>query len=366
MIIIDIENLEILEIFKKFISSISKNDNIAILHDSDADGLTAGVLAKKSLQRCNLNVVLKSPKHHSSGGREITDKYVKLLDDNNVTHLLVLDLPVEDWQGIEKLNNIEVLVMDHHPITAKTISNDIKIIKPGLYQTKLDSTRICTANIVYTFFSKIIEISDLAWIAASGMIGDITYDYNKKFVDKILTKYDMEIKSSVFETELGTIAEYLAYSDSIGTVESLEKACNALENAKSPHVAIENLKVFSYVADDVKRILDQFDLNKEIINNVVFYNIQPKYKLNSIISTILSVKYVQDNILIITEKKGDITTISARCHNCKYNMGKMLHDVTEKLINAGGGGHIPAAGARIQTIDYEKFKILIFEWLKGE
>ena len=37
--------------FKSYITGISKNDKVAVIFDSDADGLTAAVLACKAIER---------------------------------------------------------------------------------------------------------------------------------------------------------------------------------------------------------------------------------------------------------------------------------------------------------------------------
>ncbi|MGE0793539.1 MAG: DHH family phosphoesterase [Candidatus Woesearchaeota archaeon] len=350
--------------FKDYISSISKQSNVAILHDTDADGMSAMALTNLALKKLNIRIKLTISKHHS--GREITNELVNELKQNKITHLICLDLPVESFPGKEKLSDFKVLIIDHHPIELHHIKSNFLIIKPHLFQYEILPFKICTAQVVYLFFSKIMDIEDLKWILLIGMMGDITYDTHKNFMDDILKKLKIIPQENIFDTEFGKLVNYITYADCISTNDSYKKVEQSLLNSNNWKQALENLNEFKIVEDEINNLIKEFDSKKEILNYIYFYEVKSKYNTTSILSTIISIKKIPNNVLLVLEENNNKIHISARCQNQQHNMGKMLSEIKIKLKNASGGGHIPAAGATIQLKDKNKFKEMVIQYIKGE
>ena len=111
-------------------------------------------------------------------------------------------------------------------------------------------------------------------------------------------------------------------------------------------------------------MLDEFDKKREDLDNeLVFYEITAKYRVNSIVSTILSHKKVPNKTLVVAEEREDDYKISGRRQDMKIHMGDMFRECVSGLQDANGGGHKPAAGARVLKKDYETFKNRVKEWV---
>jgi single-stranded DNA-specific DHH superfamily exonuclease len=363
--IVQIENKELIEQFKNYISSINKDNKIAILHDTDPDGLSASALVQISFKRLNKNIDLLISKHKY--GRFITKEFIDELIQNKITHIISVDLPFESYVDIEKLSNFKIMVMDHHPVTNQNVPKNVLVIKPQFFQSKIEPSRVCASNVVYTFFSKIIDLSKEDWIATIGMIADITYEAEKEFIDKVFQKYNISIKSNPFDTDFGRLVNYVAYADCSDNKDDLIYAQKVLLDTIDYKEAKVKLEKFKIVEDEINYYIDNFPKNAQLINNIYFYEIKPKYFVGSIISTLTSLRKAQNYVLLVIEDKDndELFNISARCQNKKFNMGKMMHEIASKLSGASGGGHIPAAGGKIRKEDKEKFKSLVIEWINN-
>lgn len=360
--IVQIENQEQISQFKDYISSINKESKVAILHDTDPDGLSASVLVQISLKKLNISTKLLISKHKY--GRKITKEFIDELIQNKITHIICVDLPFESYADIEKLSNFKIMVMDHHPVTNQNVPKNVLVIKPQFFQSKIEPSRVCASNVVYTFFSKIIDLKNEDWIAIIGMIADITYEAEKDFIDEVLKKYDVKLEANPFDTKIGKLVNYVAYADCSNDKDDLIYAQEALLNAKNIDEATQKLEKFKIVENEINSYIDNFPKNAENIDKIYFYEIKPKYFVGSIISTLTSLRKSKTSVLIVIEnKEQDLFNISARCQNQKYNMGKMMNYIASKLPEASGGGHIPAAGGKIRKEDKEKFKSLVINWI---
>ena len=363
--IVEIENQKLLNDFKQFISSITKQDNIALMYDTDPDGLSASVLVQKSLSKLNLNKPLLISKHKY--GRNIPDEMIQELKQNKINYFIAVDLPFESYPNIEKLSSLDILVMDHHPVTNLNVPKNILVIKPQFFQTKLEPSRVCAANVVYTFFSEIIDLKKYDWISAIGMIADITYKEkeNQIFIDDVLKKNHVEIKPNPFDTEFGQFVNYVAYADSFESKDELIYAQNALLSSNNYQEAEKKLERFKIVEDEINSYVDNFPKNAEKINNIYFYDMTPNNFIGSIIATRASMRKAYNNILVVIENKNNMLNVSVRCQDKSYDMGRMMNEVTTHLTSASGGGHIPAAGGKVQIQDKDKFKKLVVDWVKN-
>src|SRR3989338_4711317 len=80
--------------FKKFAVSLKNSDKIAIIYDSDSDGLSSAVIVSKAVDR----LVGKNPEHAFFQSHSIVallDETIDKLEKNAVNKLIVLDLAVD-------------------------------------------------------------------------------------------------------------------------------------------------------------------------------------------------------------------------------------------------------------------------------
>jgi single-stranded DNA-specific DHH superfamily exonuclease len=97
---------------------------------------------------------------------------------------------------------------------------------------------------------------------------------------------------------------------------------------------------------------------------MVWYEISPKYHINSPVSTMLSLdpKY-HDFAIILVEKGKNIIRVSGRCRSRRVKMNELLKNAVKGLRDAAGGGHIPAAGAHFRPADLQRFRQRIVDAL---
>lgn len=149
------------EIFKNIISNLQKNQHIVILHDSDADGVTAGVILQKILQRTGFVQVTRiiPDRERNAWAPSNRDKIKATAPD----YLFVLDL---GCQSEPIIPGIPTCFIDHHrpegtPPNSTLITAYTWAPIPN------------TSLIVYSLCTAITDATDLDWIAAIGTISDL-------------------------------------------------------------------------------------------------------------------------------------------------------------------------------------------------
>ncbi len=353
------------ELFKSFIDTITEESNVAIIHDTDMDGMSAGVLAKKGLEKLNKKVALCFPKEH--GGREVTPTMLEALEKNNITHIVCVDLALENYTGAHQLKKYTVLVLDHHP-TIEPYEESFTIIKPEDIQDKVKNFQYCAAHLTYTLFSTVTDMSNWDWLAATGIISDMTYMHHTDFLRAFAKKYNMHYHEDAYDMDIATLVKQGGYGGAFGTDDADEIIFNALDTSANYAEAVEKMHVFDPVKKEQERLLAEFKEKSEAHKGVYFYELISKYHLSSPVSSILSKKVIaEDEILITYHKKTDgKTSASARRQDCKLHMGDMMRECTKDFPNSNGGGHIPAAGAKFPTEKLEDFKQNVLTWVQAK
>lgn len=359
-----ITNKNKLEEFHAFINSINDSDKVAVIYDTDMDGISSGVVTVKALEK--LGKIVHFQRSRTPGTRTLTQDLLDVFEKEHITKILFLDLPVEGYANANEINKYDVMVIDHHPLIQEHNKN-FTIIKSFDLQTETQGHKYCTAHMSYDLFSSMTNIEDIDWIAATGIIGDITYQTQKKFVDSILNKYDFTIKDNPFDTEIGEVVQYVTYATCIGTQEEMNNIFDALYNATTPQKTIEGLKHLTPVKEEFEKLIQNYDSNKEIISDeLIIYEFEAQYYINSPVSTTISQIKDKHKTIITAHFKDDIVSISARRQDGKHHMGDMLRECTQDLPEANGGGHAPAAGAKVQKKDYQTFKERAIAWIEKQ
>src|SRR3989344_5802756 len=101
--------------FKSFAKGLSTDDRIAIVYDSDPDGLSSAVIASKAIRLLRG----KAPdtvffQNHSIVS--LQDSTLQNLKEHKINKLIVLDLAVDqDAAQVKKAEKfLSLLVLDHH------------------------------------------------------------------------------------------------------------------------------------------------------------------------------------------------------------------------------------------------------------
>jgi hypothetical protein len=147
--------------FERFVRALRHDARVLVFHDSDADGVTAGIVLQVALERLGFaNVVRRTPTRERDAWSE-TNRAI--IADANPEALFVLDLGSRNQSLIE---NVPTCLIDHHRPDGTP---------PGalLITAYHDDPIPNTSLMVYDLCARIADIADLDWIAAIGALSDV-------------------------------------------------------------------------------------------------------------------------------------------------------------------------------------------------
>ena len=341
-----------------FLSDIQPEDRVALVFDSDSDGISAAVIIAKVLKNFyKRDIALAiSANHAELLGNEIFNE----LKDAKITVLISTDLGLDKY--IQQLDEItpfaKITIIDHHTFHKQIFSERILVLKPQLIKSRLDPSQYCTSKWVYDLFSCFTDISYLDWLSAVGLIADSGYRSWKSYIDKILRKYRLKIKKDPFKTSLGKICDDIAYSeiyrrDNVNKIFfKLFKTKSLKDYLRSPIKSPkEPLKEITYYEKNAPMFAENY-------GDLMILHITPKYRIGAVLSTRLSTKKYRRKTLIIVQdlRHYPLLLISARRNDFKIAVNELLERATMGMQHASAGGHVPASGARIKKEDYGLFK----------
>lgn len=352
-----LQRTKILKRFDTFVNNLTKQDKIAIIHDADPDGVTSAVILAKLIEhkrgkKIDLRLNREGSEH------VITPRMVRALKKKKINKLFTCDLTIDEGpkqvKQVEKF--AEIIALDHHKIYHKITTKRTLIIKPQLLWKNRDPASYSTAKLAYDLASRLMDVTDLDWIASAGLIGDCGFNMWRSFLLKVCRRYKVKVKKNWFETELGRVAAIIS-SAIVYNHKTVKQCYDTVYKAKSFRTVIRapiskyrkaiEKEIFYYVKNTKKLA--------EFHDDLIWYYVKPKRNIKSPLSTILGQKY-KKNTVVIAAPMGNRITISARRNDYKIAMNDSLEKAIKGLPKADGGGHIPAAGATIRKQDYQKFK----------
>ena len=147
--------------FVTFVGQLRPETRVLIFHDSDADGVSAGVVLRVALQRLGfVNVVRTAPTRERDAWSESNRL---LIADHRPEALFLLDLGSRHEAIAE---GVRACIIDHHrpdgiPPGAELITGYLRDPIPN------------TSLMVYELCGAVADVSDLDWIAAIGVLSDL-------------------------------------------------------------------------------------------------------------------------------------------------------------------------------------------------
>lgn len=148
------------EQFRSFVARLSPETRITILHDSDADGVTAGVVLQHALTRAGFTRVAAVIPNRERDAWAPSNR--ELLRASAPEALFVLDLGSRD----EPLADVPSCFIDHH--RPDGVPPDAVLIS-GYGWDPIPNTSL----LVYLLSEAIARVDDLDWIAAIGVLSDL-------------------------------------------------------------------------------------------------------------------------------------------------------------------------------------------------
>jgi len=337
----------------EFVNSITKKDRIAIFHDIDGDGLFATGLLVKAMRRLNLNPELLI----GIGREEIvpSGNTIKKLKDEKITKIFILDKPADvDPKAIKQIEKFsEILIIDHHKIFEDVHSKKTTVIKPQFF-TKAPPSKYPTAKMVYVLFSELVDIKDLDWMAAAGIMSDTAK--GDELVKDTLKKY--KLRGDPWKTPIGKAENHVSFSALYKPENHLLSLKILIKSKTYKEILDSKLKKFyAAVNNEIQSHLKNFDKVAEFKGDLAFYSIKPKYKINTPLLTMISANlYPSTTLVLITDQPPNKSRISFRRNDFKKDTSDIARAAIKGFKQAQAGGHAPASGAIILKKDLEEFK----------
>ena len=173
---------------------------------------------------------------------------------------------------------------------------------------------------------------------------------NKKIINKYLKK--TKLPKQQIQKIAYKISRTIDYFHKKPT-----KAFNILSSIHSLKDLSKLNKYDRVIGKEIKKHLKQYKTKKQKIGKINFFYFKPKYPIkSSIINEISYASPKQTYIFATPSSKKKTITLSARNQTKKIDMAQLLRAGIKDLKNADAGGHIPAAGASIQSKDLNQFK----------
>ncbi|PIN75600.1 hypothetical protein COV18_02020 [Candidatus Woesearchaeota archaeon CG10_big_fil_rev_8_21_14_0_10_37_12] len=361
-------NPKLVEQALDFLRNITKKDKIAIVHDTDPDGICSAVIVAKFIERYRgKKIEIHMPLNRKMHG--FTDDMFTQFKQANITKIITTDFPAgEHKEMLQKFSKkFPILVIDHHRVYLDKPMDNVILYNPHLFST-IEPARYCTGKLAYDLISQITNISDLDWVAATASIADIAHQPWMHWIKQTFEKYNYEFKEELFKTTIGDVAITISSTEVYD--EKLVNDCfNLLYDAKTPQEFTNSkLKKYREIIDkEIYKHLDNFEKNAERYNDLLIYSLESKYRVKSPIATILGQKYKNKTIILISENKETKTiSVSARRSDKKIDTGKLLETTIKNFKDSTGGGH-PAASAAIFPAKYlGEFKQLLIKEYQNE
>ena len=351
-----------LEEFVSFVRSFDSSDRIAILHDSDADGISAAVICARAVERLRgspPDLVITQKKRMVS----IEKETVRKLKQNRINKFITLDLAVDQepqkFRPIEKF--AQVLVIDHHKVYSNLSSKKTVFIKASELSPKVEPSKYATSKLVFDLFSRVTDLSDLDWVACVGMVGDFSVNAWKSFVNHVLKTKKLSMHQIKGCTEIVNAVEIIHVDDISSLFQLFYKASHPKDLLESRFSSYREK-----VEEERSRLLKEFDKKSEAHpkQELIFFQFKSKYSIKSAVVDYLSTKIFPNKTLVVVEDIGNgILTISARRQDYKVKMNDLLEKAVKPLTGGIAGGHVPAAGGKIRRADLAQFKANVLKIL---
>lgn len=188
-------------LFSEFLSRCEPSQRIVCLHDSDADGITAGVLWQRALERLRFaDLVRMAPNRERNAW---TESNRALVAAHQPGRLWVLDLGA---QPVKVLCDVPTCFIDHH--RPEGIADGDTLISAYEWNPIPN-----TSLLFYDLCRDVVDLSDLDWIAAIGTLSDLgerapfeliavaKKKYTAKYLKEATTLVNASRRASNFDPE---------------------------------------------------------------------------------------------------------------------------------------------------------------------
>lgn len=357
------------EAYERVDKAIENGEQIAILFDTDTDGITSGAIMTRYLKHFTENITthIDEGKQHGLIGQDLSQF-------DNADLVIIVDSLDKDESQYRKLRNNgkDVIVLDHHAINQEIPYDDVCILVSS--QGKYDNPQLSGAGVTWKFCKYLDEQYDTDYadglidLAATGMCADMmdmSIMENRYIVSKGLEKiYNPAIKKIVGGFEFNSTAISFSIAPLINASNRVAKNEVAMQafledDNKKVLACVKELKKCKElqneeVAELMPAVLEQCESQKD--KKMIVAYVDTPYGVSGLLGNKLLEKY-QKPILVLKDA-GDTYAGSMRAIGV---------DDFKEICNESGlarcDGHELAAGIAIKKDNMYAFISYIEETL---
>jgi oligoribonuclease NrnB/cAMP/cGMP phosphodiesterase (DHH superfamily) len=326
-----------------FISQITKKDKIAIISHKDLDGMVPVLIFEKVFGKIDI-LEFDSPK------KDLILNLIPKLKEEKITKVIITDLNLNNEQPetqVKLEEFAEVLIIDHH--------QSIKDFNSSKTVFMLTEKKFNAGLSTYCLLGKFKPLDSIDFLVAMSIITDHNWNDNAKFIKMIEKKYGLKEAGDINKSELGIFTIILGNYNTF-LKEDPFKFYNILRKINSLKDIKKLEKYSEEVEKDIKNTKEDFLKNKEDHIWGYIYHDKSKYGVATKAIRESAIYKDSDLVIVYREKDDGVVHMAARRDDGKLNCADILKKAIFGLRDASGGGHIPAAGARVRKEDFLEFK----------
>ena len=348
--------------FLRVEKALQNNENIAVLFDTDTDGITSGTIITRYLNNFSNNEIttfIDEGKQHGLIGQDLN----KFLSFDLLIIVDSLDKDISQYE-ILKNSGVDIIILDHHAIKPEIPYDDVAILVSS--QREYGNPQLSGAGVTWKFCKYFDAIygttyaDELVDLAACGIVADMmdmTIMENRYIVSKGLECiHNLALKKIVGGFEFNSTA----ISFSVAPIINASNRMNQNDIAMKAFLEDDNKQVLSYNKqlkkckeqqnEEVSKLLPGIteQCEKQINKKMIITYIDTPYGISGLLGNKLLEKY-QRPILVLKDIGNDFSG-SMRAIGLDDFRG-----VCNKSQLAQAEGHELASGITINKSNLNKF-----------
>jgi len=273
------------------------------------------------------------------------------LKEMGIEKVFICDMGVDqiDFEGFTDMRkDFDVFLIDHHPMNPAIEEYDNVI--------KTDS-QDCAGMTCYFLGEGLIDTEEWEWLNCAAIFSDFSYkvEKNMKYLQSVYPGITYENISTSIPglngRKINSALIYYAHDKKYVFKLVKERRLSEIDEA---HEIIE---------EEIERLIEEFPSRGEHFDDkhIHLYEIHSKFNVISTVCSLVSKMKVEDSFVFYSKKEDGTVKFSARNQGGTRDVGALMKRCVEGLEGASGGGHKPAAAAKIQGEDFELFKSRLLE-----
>jgi len=297
----------------------------------------------------------------------IMDKaLVRDIIERSPDSIVFVDMPVDQEheklrEMKKKLPGVRMAVLDHHIIERDLNKIGILHINPRFRKR---GVYLPSAWLVYRILEGLgLDVRSLVWIAAIGIIGDYGITDARDVLEECRMEYPYLLRGNPMKSRLSEAAKTISAAITLKGLKGAGEALRLLRECKyyEDFAGIKKLRAWRVVVDEeIRELVRGFEKHKETKGAVIFYKIETRLNLGSVISNLISEKRPGE-VVVIRKKAREGWKVSLRNQSGQYNLGEIVKRAVKGL--GSGGGHEKAAAAVVPR--WREFRKRFLEEIEG-